>query len=99
MVSTVGKFWWVGGATLHLAEKSVLSVFMIIPGPLRFKEKDKKRMGKWLCLLISPWAILFPLKPNTSHLPRKKNLVLKYNQTCKTEHGVIILITRIFFLF
>lgn len=29
----------------------------------------------------------------------KKILVLKYNQTCKTEHGVIILITRRFFYF
>jgi hypothetical protein len=33
MVSTVGKFWWVGRATLHLAEKSVLSVSVTIPGP------------------------------------------------------------------
>lgn len=74
MVSTVGKVWWVGRSTLHLAEKSVLSVSMTIPGlnpilALRFKEKDKKQMGKWLCLLIS---LGYTLPTQTKHLPPVK---------------------------
>lgn len=75
MVTTVGKVWWDGGAVLHLVEKSMWRASMTIPGPnpvltCRFKEKDKKQMGGWLCLLISPPG--YPLPTQTKHLPPVK---------------------------
>lgn len=75
MDTTVGKFWWEGRAILHCAEKSILSVPMTIPTPnpvlaLRFKTKDRKQMGGWLCLLISPLGYTLPT--HTKHLPPVK---------------------------
>lgn len=50
MVATVGQFWWEGRAILHLAEKSMLSVSVTIPGPNPVLALDLRRglKSKWV---------------------------------------------------
>lgn len=66
---------------------------MTIPGPnpiltRRYKEKDKKQTGGWLCLLILLQAILYSHSNQTPPTcQEKKNLVLNLIRLVKQNMG------------